>query len=126
MKADRLDDVFLCFSVRVSNELGLGHPRTAKYSIYVALFQSFLIGIVCMFVIIDTKNYYAVIFTDSPAMQRVVASLSGLLGITMLLNSIQPVISGKYFVDNVRLSDRAKHIHLTLQFINLLILYMQA
>nr|QBM79470.1 MATE40 [Rehmannia glutinosa] len=81
-------------SVRVSNELGLGHPRTAKYSVYVTLFQSLLIGILCMIAILATRNHFAIIFTNSENMQRAVAHLSGLLGITMLLNSVQTVISG--------------------------------
>ncbi|KAL3653547.1 Protein DETOXIFICATION 35 [Castilleja foliolosa] len=81
-------------SVRVSNELGSGHPRAAKYAVYVSLFQSLMIGIVCMIVVLITRNHIAVIFTDSVNMQRAVAHLSGLLGISMLLNSIQPVISG--------------------------------
>lgn len=81
-------------SVRVSNELGLGHPRAAKYSVYVTIFQSLLIGILCMAVILATREYFAIIFTDSENMQRAVAHLSSLLGVTMLLNSIQPVISG--------------------------------
>ncbi|XP_051137911.1 protein DETOXIFICATION 35-like [Andrographis paniculata] len=81
-------------SVRVSNELGLGRPRAAKYSVYVTIFQSLLIGILCMIVILATRNYFAIIFTDSETMQRAVYNLSALLGITMLLNSIQPVISG--------------------------------
>ncbi|PIN26442.1 putative membrane protein, predicted efflux pump [Handroanthus impetiginosus] len=81
-------------SVRVSNELGMGHPRAARYSVYVTLFQSLLIGILCMIVVLATRNHFSVIFSDSEDMRRAVAHLSGLLGITMLLNSIQPVISG--------------------------------
>ncbi|KAH6760588.1 MATE efflux family protein [Perilla frutescens var. frutescens] len=81
-------------SVRVSNELGLGHPRAARYSVYATLMQSLVIGIGCMIVILATRDYFSIIFTDSEDMQRAVAHLSGLLGITMLLNSIQPVISG--------------------------------
>ncbi|KAL3630629.1 Protein DETOXIFICATION 35 [Castilleja foliolosa] len=81
-------------SVRVSNELGLGHPRAAKYSVYVALFQSLMIGILCMITVLATRKKLAIIFTDSENMQQAVAHLSGLLGITMLLNSVQTVISG--------------------------------
>ncbi|KAG6382225.1 hypothetical protein SASPL_158142 [Salvia splendens] len=81
-------------SVRVSNELGLGRARAAKYSVYVTLFQSLVIGIVCMIAILATRNHFAVIYTDSPIMQQAVARLSGLLSITVLLNNIQPVISG--------------------------------
>ncbi|KAK4431463.1 protein DETOXIFICATION 35 [Sesamum alatum] len=81
-------------SVRVSNELGLGHARATKYSVYVTVFQSLLIGIVCMIVVLVARDYVAVIFTDSENMRQAVSHLSGLLGITMLLNSVQPVISG--------------------------------
>ncbi|GFP82248.1 protein transparent testa 12 [Phtheirospermum japonicum] len=75
-------------SVRVSNELGMGHPRAARYSVYVTLFQSLLIGILCMIIVLATRNHFSIIFTDSEDMRRAVAHLSGLLGITMLLNSV--------------------------------------
>lgn len=81
-------------SVRVSNELGLGHPRAAKYSVYVTVFQSLLIGIFFMVVILITKDYFAVIFTSSTELQEAVSRLAVLLGVTMVLNSVQPVISG--------------------------------
>lgn len=86
--------IHIVYSVRVSNELGMGHPRAARYSVYATLLQSLAIGIVCMIVVLATRNYISVIFTDSEDMRLAVARLSGLLGITMLLNSIQPVISG--------------------------------
>lgn len=81
-------------SVRVSNELGLGHARATKYSVYATVSQSLLIGMVCMIIVLVTRNHFSIIFTDSREMQRAVAHLSGLLGITMVLNSVQPVISG--------------------------------
>ncbi|XP_022857596.1 protein DETOXIFICATION 35-like, partial [Olea europaea var. sylvestris] len=81
-------------SVRVSNELGFGRPRATKYSVYVTVFQSLLIGILCMMVVLATRNYLGIIFTHSETMLRAVSRLSILLGITMLLNSVQPVISG--------------------------------
>ncbi|KAK4480735.1 hypothetical protein RD792_013817 [Penstemon davidsonii] len=85
-------------SVRVSNELGMGHPRAARYSVYVTLIQSLVIGILCMILVLATRNYFSIIFTDSEDMRRAVAHLSWLLGITMLLNSIQPVISGMQMI----------------------------
>ncbi|CDP05161.1 unnamed protein product [Coffea canephora] len=81
-------------SVRVSNELGLGHPRAAKYSVYVTVSQSLLIGIISMVVVLLARNHFAIIFTNSTDMQKAVANLAGLLSITMVLNSVQPVISG--------------------------------
>uniref|UniRef100_A0A5B6YYX7 MATE efflux family protein n=1 Tax=Davidia involucrata TaxID=16924 RepID=A0A5B6YYX7_DAVIN len=81
-------------SVRVSNELGSGHPRAAKYSVIVTVSESLLIGIICMVAVMATKNHFAAIFTDSKEMQQAVAHLANLLAITMVLNSVQPVISG--------------------------------
>lgn len=81
-------------SVRVSNELGMGHPRGARYSVYTTILQSVVMGIVCMIVILATRNHFSLIFSDTQEMRIAVARLSPLLGITMLLNSIQSVISG--------------------------------
>jgi len=86
--------VFLIFSVRVSNELGLGRPRTAKYSVYVTVFQALLLGFFFMAIILATKDYYALIFTNSLVLQEAVSKLGFFLAITMVLNSVQPVISG--------------------------------
>lgn len=84
-----------CFvSVRVSNELGSGHPRAAKYSVVVTVIESLIIGIVSAGIILITKDHFAVIFTDSKDMQKAVSKLASLLGITMILNSVQPVLSG--------------------------------
>ncbi|RVW42029.1 Protein detoxification 34 [Vitis vinifera] len=81
-------------SIRVSNELGYGHPRAAKFSVYVAVSQSLLIGILCMVVVLLARDYIAFIFTSNKEMQEAVSNLAYLLGATMLLNSMQPVLSG--------------------------------
>lgn len=81
-------------SVRVSNELGLGRPRATKYSVCATVFQSLLIGILCMILVLAVRNHLAILFTNSKDLQRAVADLAWLLGITMVLNSVQPVISG--------------------------------
>ncbi|WMV20581.1 hypothetical protein MTR67_013966 [Solanum verrucosum] len=81
-------------SIRVSNELGLGRPRATKYSVYIAVFQSLLIGIFCMISVLAVRNHLAILYTNSKDLQRAVADLAWLLGITMVLNSVQPVISG--------------------------------
>ncbi|KAL6533211.1 hypothetical protein OROMI_027323 [Orobanche minor] len=71
-----------------------GTSKSSKILVYVTLFQSLLIGILCMIIVLATRNHFSIIFSDSEDMRRAVAQLSGFLGITMLLNSIQPVISG--------------------------------
>ncbi|KAL5718621.1 Protein DETOXIFICATION 34 [Ranunculus cassubicifolius] len=81
-------------SVRVSNELGSGHPRAAKYSVLVVILESLLIGIFFMILILVTKDDFSIIFTSSKDLQNAVSKLAPLLGVTMVLNSVQPVISG--------------------------------
>ncbi|CAN1237269.1 Protein DETOXIFICATION 34 [Linum grandiflorum] len=51
-------------------------------------------GLLSAGTILATRNDFAVIFTNSIEMRKAVADLAYLLGITMVLNSIQPVISG--------------------------------
>ncbi|XP_024021656.1 protein DETOXIFICATION 35 [Morus notabilis] len=81
-------------SVRVSNELGMRRPVAAKYSVYVTLLQSLLIGLLFTVLILITKDNFAIIFTSSKEVRRAVSHLAYLLGVTMILNSVQPVISG--------------------------------
>ncbi|KAJ0966630.1 hypothetical protein J5N97_023547 [Dioscorea zingiberensis] len=81
-------------SVRVSNELGSGHPRAAKYSVIIVVLQSLAFGILSMIIILAARNYFAVIFTSDRELQKAVAHIAYLLAVTMVLNSIQPVISG--------------------------------
>lgn len=53
-----------------------------------------------MVLILATKDHFAILFTNSRRMQKAVSDLAYLLAITMVLNSIQPVISGFSFFDN--------------------------
>lgn len=81
-------------SVRVSNELGAGHPRATKFSIIIVVATSLLIGIICMVIVLFLKGKFAAIYTDSEVVKVAVSKLASFLAITMLLNSVQPVLSG--------------------------------
>jgi MATE family multidrug resistance protein len=81
-------------SVRVSNELGSGRPRATMYAVAVVLLQSLAFGLLAMVLILATRNQFAVIFTGDRHLQKAVANIASLLAVTMVLNSIQPVISG--------------------------------
>ncbi|KAH9331577.1 hypothetical protein KI387_003685, partial [Taxus chinensis] len=82
----------VAISVRVSNELGAGHPRAAKFAVIVVLGTTFLVGAILMAVIFITRNEFAVAFTNSQVVMKAVSELATLLALTMLLNSIQPVL----------------------------------
>lgn len=81
-------------SVRVSNELGRGSSKAAKFSIIYIVGTSFIIGVVLFIVFLFLREQLAYIFTDSEEVAVAVADLSPLLACSILLNSVQPVLSG--------------------------------
>lgn len=83
-------------SVRVSNELGKGNAEAVKFSIRVILSISVLFGIlfgILCFVFDRDASY---LFTSNKEVAETVSSLSVLLSFTILLISVQSVLTGKY------------------------------
>ncbi|CAD6270731.1 unnamed protein product [Miscanthus lutarioriparius] len=80
--------------VRVANELGAGSARRAKFAIYNVVIISFWIGFVLFVLFLFFRGSLAYIFTESQAVAKAVADLSPLLAFSILLNSVQPVLSG--------------------------------
>ncbi|KAM7515746.1 hypothetical protein LguiA_005329 [Lonicera macranthoides] len=80
--------------VRVANELGAGNGKGAKFATTVAVIQSVVIGLFFWLLIMIFHNELALIFTTSKPVLQAVNKLSLLLAFTILLNSVQPVLSG--------------------------------
>ena len=80
--------------MRVANELGAGNARAAKFSVVVVSMTTILIGVVCMAVVLATKDSFPYLFTSSDAVAKETTRLSTLLALTVLLNGLQPVLSG--------------------------------
>ncbi|KAK1275991.1 Protein TRANSPARENT TESTA 12 [Acorus gramineus] len=81
-------------SVRVSNELGAGHPKAAKFSVLVTVSTSALIGLLFSIAVLIARTHLPDLFTNVPEVARETAKIAYLLGPTIFLNSIQPVLSG--------------------------------
>ena len=81
-------------SVRVSNELGARHPRTAKFSVVVVVISSFVIGLFISVILIIFRKQYPAVFSSSEEVQKVVYSLTPLLAACIVINNIQPALSG--------------------------------
>nr|QBM79455.1 MATE25 [Rehmannia glutinosa] len=81
-------------SVRVSNELGASHPRTAKFSVVVMVISAFLIGLVVSILLLVFQDQYPSLFCESDAVKQVVYELTPLLAFSIVVNSIQPALSG--------------------------------
>lgn len=80
--------------VRVANELGAGSARRAKFAILNVVTTSFSIGVVLFVFFLFFRGKLSYIFTTSEDVAAAVADLSPLLAFSILLNSVQPVLSG--------------------------------
>ncbi|KAI3964187.1 hypothetical protein MKW92_047647 [Papaver armeniacum] len=85
---------FAATGVRVANELGAGNGKAAKFATKVSAATSLIIGIFCCALIMIFHEKLAIFFTTSDDVLKAVDNLSFLLAFTILLNSIQPVLSG--------------------------------
>lgn len=81
-------------SVRVSNELGAGHPRVAKFSVLVVNGSSIIISIIFSAIVLIFRVELSQLFTSDTEVIDAVSSLTPLLAISVFLNGIQPILSG--------------------------------
>ncbi|KAI3745379.1 hypothetical protein L1987_58490 [Smallanthus sonchifolius] len=81
-------------SVRVSNELGAGHPKSAAFAVIVVTLSSFMISLICAIILLALQHVISYAFTDGETVANAVAELTPLLAVSILLNGIQPVLSG--------------------------------
>ncbi|XP_010448968.1 PREDICTED: protein DETOXIFICATION 39-like [Camelina sativa] len=81
-------------SVRTSNELGAGNPKSALFSTWMATFVSFVISVAEALAVIWSRDYVSYIFTSDVHVAEAVSELCPFLAVTIILNGIQPVLSG--------------------------------
>ncbi|CAI0546664.1 unnamed protein product [Linum tenue] len=80
--------------VRVANELGAGNAKGAQFATIVSVTTSAAVGLFFGIIIMVFPKELAAIFTSSSSVISMVNELAALLAFTVLLNSIQPVLSG--------------------------------
>ncbi|KAL9145320.1 hypothetical protein ABFS82_13G034100 [Erythranthe guttata] len=81
-------------SIRVSNELGAKHPRSAAFSVVVSTGTSFIIAVICAIITIVFRHQMSYAFTSGKVVSDAVSDLTPLLTGAIVLNGIQPVLSG--------------------------------
>ncbi|XP_076933699.1 protein DETOXIFICATION 40-like [Bidens hawaiensis] len=81
-------------SVGVSNELGAGHPKSAAFAVVVVTLSSLVISLICAIILLALKHVISYAFTEGETVANAVAELTPLLAVSILLNGIQPVLSG--------------------------------
>ncbi|KAF5481074.1 hypothetical protein F2P56_001760 [Juglans regia] len=81
-------------SVRVSNELGAGNPKSAAFSVVVVTSITFFISVIAALIVIALRDVISYGFTEGEVVAAAVSDLCPLLSLTIVLNGIQPVLSG--------------------------------
>ncbi|BFG29182.1 hypothetical protein CerSpe_154570 [Prunus speciosa] len=81
-------------STRVSNELGAGNPDKAKKAMAVTLKLSTLLALVLVLALAVGHNIWAGFFSDSHIIAEQFASMVPLLVISIIVDSVQGVLSG--------------------------------
>lgn len=80
--------------MRVSNELGADHPRTAKFSPVVAVTTSLVIGLLLSMFLMIFRDQYPSLFSTSAEVKELVIELTPMLALCIIINNVQPVLSG--------------------------------
>ncbi|KAL1537341.1 Protein DETOXIFICATION 40 [Salvia divinorum] len=81
-------------SVRVGNEIGAGHSRAAAFSVVVVNSVSLVVAVIEAFVVLSQRHVISYVFTGGERVADAVADLCPLLAVTLVLNGLQPVLSG--------------------------------
>ncbi|XAR65636.1 hypothetical protein NMG60_11009809 [Bertholletia excelsa] len=81
-------------SVRVSNELGAGHPRSASFAVVIVTSCSFVIAVLLAILVLVLRHVISYAFTGGTTVADAVSELSPFLAASIVLNGIQPVLSG--------------------------------
>ncbi|KAK7257537.1 hypothetical protein RIF29_31577 [Crotalaria pallida] len=81
-------------SVRVSNELGARNPKSASFSVVVVTVISFIMSVIIAIVVLALRDVISYVFTEGEEVAAAVSDLCPLLSLSIILNGIQPVLSG--------------------------------
>ncbi|PSS04701.1 Protein DETOXIFICATION like [Actinidia chinensis var. chinensis] len=81
-------------SVRVGNELGAGNPKSAAFSVVMVTLVSLTIAVIEAIVVLALRHVISYVFTSGEIVANAVSELCPFLAVTLILNGVQPVLSG--------------------------------
>ncbi|WZZ28500.1 hypothetical protein YC2023_011901 [Brassica napus] len=85
-------------SVRVSNELGAGNPKSAAFSVIIVNIYSLITSVILAIIVWLCRDVLSYAFTEGEEVSAAVSDLCPFLAVTLVLNGIQPVLSGEYIL----------------------------
>ncbi|KAG4999322.1 hypothetical protein JHK87_020394 [Glycine soja] len=81
-------------STRVSNELGAGHPRTARLAVYFVFIMAIIEGTFVGAVMIIIRNIWGYAYSNEAEVVQYVAIMLPILATSIFLDALQCVLSG--------------------------------
>ncbi|KAD4586291.1 hypothetical protein E3N88_23892 [Mikania micrantha] len=81
-------------STRVSNELGAGHPRSARLSVMVVLVIMIIVGVLVGSVLIWVRNIWGYAFSNDVEVVEYLATMMPILAVSNFIDGFQCVLSG--------------------------------
>ncbi|KAJ4887085.1 MATE efflux family protein [Raphanus sativus] len=81
-------------SVRVSNELGAGNPKSAAFSVIIVNIYSLITSVILAIIVWLCRDILSYAFTEGEKVSAAVSDLCPFLAVTLVLNGIQHVLSG--------------------------------
>ncbi|XP_024021593.1 protein DETOXIFICATION 14-like isoform X2 [Morus notabilis] len=81
-------------STRVSNSLGAGNPRAARFSVGVVIFLVALEAVIVSSILFISRNSFGYIFSDESEVVNYVSNMAPLVCISVILDSLPGVLSG--------------------------------
>ncbi|XP_054820182.1 protein DETOXIFICATION 16-like [Prosopis cineraria] len=81
-------------STRISNELGAGHPRTARLAVCVVPVMAIIEGILIGTVLILIRNIWGHAYSKEVEVVKYVATMLPILALSNFLDGLQCVLSG--------------------------------
>ncbi|TYG97158.1 hypothetical protein ES288_A10G015300v1 [Gossypium darwinii] len=78
-------------SVRVSNELGAGNPKSAAFTVKIVTLVSLTIAVAEAVVVLALRHVISYVFTEGETVAEAVSELCPFLAVTLILNGVQPV-----------------------------------
>ncbi|KAK9925799.1 hypothetical protein M0R45_023064 [Rubus argutus] len=81
-------------STRVSNELGAGHPKTARLAVRVVLVMAITEGLLVGLVLILIRNFWGHAYSNETEVVKYLATMMPILATSNFLDGLQCVLSG--------------------------------
>jgi MATE family multidrug resistance protein len=81
-------------STRVSNELGAGHPKTARLALRVVIFMGIMVSVLVGLFLILIRNVWGYAYSNEVEVAEYVATMMPILALSNFLDGLQCVLSG--------------------------------